>query len=147
MVSQGYDGAFSHKNINALDFDMPEGTPVVAIRGGVVVKVEDSFDKQGETEDFAQYSNYIIVSHPDGTFARYAHFKNKSAKVKAGDFVTTSTVLALSGNTGMTTGPHLHLEVYIPKPSETIYVKTKFKLGRGFVSLFLKEKQKAIRGY
>ncbi|MCF6213531.1 MAG: M23 family metallopeptidase [Flavobacteriaceae bacterium] len=147
LISQGYDGDFSHKNIKALDFDMPLGTPVTAIRGGTVVKVEDSFDKHGETADFARFSNYIIISHPDGTFSRYAHLKKESAKVKAGDFVTTGKVLALSGNTGWTTGPHLHLEVYIPKPSENLYIKTKFKVGRGHVSVFLKENQTVNRNY
>lgn len=147
LITQGYNGNFTHQGKNALDFNLPIGTIVTAIRGGIVVKVEDSFDKHGETADFARFSNYLIVMHPDGTFARYAHLKQNSSKVKAGDFVTTGKELALSGNTGFTKAPNLHIEVYIPKPLEYQYIKTKFKVGRGFVSVFLKEKQTVKRDY
>ena len=147
LVSQGYDGKLSHKGIKAIDFKMPVGTVVKVMRGGKVVKVEDSFDKHGETAEFSRYSNFIIVMHPDGTFARYAHLKQNSAKVKEGDLVTTGKVLALSGNTGWTTGPHLHVEIYIPRPIVFQYVETKFKIGSGHVYVFLKEGQKVIRKY
>ena len=57
-IDQGYDGTFTHQNKKALDFKMPIGTPVTAIRDGKVILVEDTFDKHGETADFNRYANY-----------------------------------------------------------------------------------------
>jgi len=147
MVSQGYDGQTTHKGINAIDFKMPVGTPVAAIRSGTVVKVVDEFDKHGETADFARFSNYIIIIHADGTLARYTHLKNKSATVKAGDKIMRGKVIALSGETGWTSSPHLHIEVYKPRPLGKQYIKTEFKVGTGRSPVFLKENISYSRDY
>lgn len=146
-VIQAYNDDFSHKNIKAIDFEMPIGTEVLAIRSGTVVKVEDGFDKQGESEDFVNFSNHIIVMHSDGTFAIYGHLKQKSSKVKAGDLVNRDAILALSGNTGFTKIPKLHIEVYRPKPSEKQTFETEFKVGFGQTAILLKENQTYKRDY
>jgi len=146
-VIQAYNGSFSHQNMKAIDFEMPIGTTVTAIRSGTVVKVEDHFETQGETEDFAKFSNHIIVMHSDGTFATYGHLQQNSSKVKAGDVVNRDAILALSGNTGWTKVPTLHVEVYRPKPSEKQYIETEFKVGFGQSTIFLKENQIYKRDY
>jgi murein DD-endopeptidase MepM/ murein hydrolase activator NlpD len=146
-IEQGYNGTFTHQNIKALDFNMPVGTPVTAIRDGVVVLVEDTFNKHGETADFARYANYILIQHPDGTFARYVHLKQNSVLIKPGEFVKSGQEIALSGSTGWTSGPHLHLEVYLPKAKKPQTIVTKFRIDKGGIVEILKEKQTYKRDY
>jgi len=147
LLRQGYNGKVNHKGKDALDFNLPIGTPVAAIRSGLVIKVVDTFDKSGDTEDFARFANYIIIMHSDETFALYKHLKSKSAKVKAGDKITRGKVIALSGNTGWVSVPHLHLEVYKPRPLGKQYIKTEFKVGTGHSPVFLKENKTYSRNY
>jgi len=141
LIGQGYNGSFSHQNLNAIDFNMPIGTPVTTIRPGKVIVVVDSFNKHGNSPYYKSFSNYIIIMHKDGTFAKYAHLKYQSAEVKAGDIVTAEKEIALSGNTGWSTGPHLHLEIYLPKAGKEQSLKTKFKIDAGKLATYLKEKQ------
>lgn len=146
-VDQGYDGTFTHQNKKALDFKMPIGTSVTAIRDGKVILIEDTFDKHGETADFNRYTNYILIEHTDGTFANYVHLKQKSAQVKEGDLVKIGQEIALSGNTGWTSGPHLHLEIYLPKAKNNQSIVTRFRVEKGDVVEVLKEKQTYKRDY
>jgi murein DD-endopeptidase MepM/ murein hydrolase activator NlpD len=83
-----------------VDFGDPIGTPVFSIENGDVLSTE--YDKFG-------YGNSIVVSHKDGITTRYAHLSR--IDVRPGDPVTTSTQIGLTGNTGRSTGPHLHFEV------------------------------------
>jgi len=147
LISQGYDGKGNHKGIEALDFNLPIGTAIAAIRSGIVIKVVDIFEKHGDTEDFTRFANYIIIMHSDETFALYKHLKSKSAKVKAGDKIRRGQVIALSGNTGWTIVPHLHLEVYKPRPLGKQYIKTEFRVGTGHSPMFLKENKTYSRNY
>lgn len=82
-----------------IDLAMPVGTPVKAADGGRV-----SFSgTQGA------YGKLIIINHENGYETRYAH--NSSLKVKSGQRVYKGQVICKSGNTGRSTGPHLHFEV------------------------------------
>ncbi len=146
-VIQADNSDLSHQNIRPIDFEMPIGTPITAIRSGIVVKVEDGFDKHGETEDFANFSNHIILMHSDGTFAIYGHLKQKSSKVKAGDTVNRDAIIALSGDTGWTNVPKLHVEVYRPKPAENQTIEIEFKVGFGQSTILLKENQTYKKDY
>ncbi len=146
-IGQGYDGTYTHQKIKALDFTMPIGTAVTAIRDGRVILVEDTYNKHGETADFARYANYILIQHPDGTFARYVHLKQNSARIKPGDVVTIGQEIALSGNTGWTSGAHLHIEVYLPKAKKPQTIVTKFRIDKGGLAEVLKEKQTYKRDY
>ena len=55
------------------------------------------------------YGNYIVIKHSNGTQTLYAHLSKVSVSV--GDEVNTGEVIGKSGNTGRSTGPHLHFEV------------------------------------
>lgn len=129
-LDQGYGGAFSHyltNKKNALDFNMPSGTSICAARGGVVLKVKDVDSKHGKTIKYLPYGNYITIYHKDGTFADYFHIQKEGSKVEVGDNVVAGQVIALSGNTGWTSGPHLHFQVYIyDENMDAKTIKTQF---------------------
>ena len=74
-VYQGYNGTFSHQNQNALDFTMPVGTEITAIREGIVIDVVEQNNRNCGEEPCKKYNNYVLIYHPDGTFAEYTHIK------------------------------------------------------------------------
>lgn len=112
-VGQGNDGAFSHSGLNqfAFDFTVDVGTEVIAARGGTVVYVVDGFGEGGPSIDKAHEANVIVVDHGGGTFDSYLHLEAGSLDVSVGDVVGTGDLLARSGNSGFTSGPHLHFAV------------------------------------
>ena len=127
-VTQGYNGSFSHKGSNqyAIDWQMPEGTPVCAARGGMVVKVRDDSDTGGSSMKFDRFNNYVLIRHPDGTLGHYCHLQKGGCVVKPGETVETGDVIAHSGNTGFSSGAHLHFCVFKTKDGrerESIPVK------------------------
>ena len=113
-ITQGYGGRFSHKGSNeyALDWKMPEGTPVRAARGGLVVKVKDDSDRGGGSVAYDRYNNYVLIRHSDGTLGHYCHLQKGGVKVHPGEMVAVGEIIALSGNTGFSSGPHLHFSVF-----------------------------------
>lgn len=111
-VAQGYGSTGTHRGIYAIDWTMPVGTPVHAARSGLVVAVRDSMQGSGVTRYMQGRSNFVFVQHDDGTIAVYGHLQRHSATVAVGDTVRRGHVLARSGNTGYSTGPHLHFEVF-----------------------------------
>jgi len=112
LVGQGYDGAFSHRGVKAIDWNMPEGTPIYAAREGVVVNFEDKYARGGPDESLSEQANFIMIRHDDGTIANYVHLMRGGVRVQKGQHVRQGQFLGLSGNTGFTTGPHLHFEVF-----------------------------------
>ncbi len=116
-VDQGPGGSFSHndaQNRHAVDFAVPEGTPIVAAREGLVMQVESDFDKAGlNREKFGGRANFIRIVHGDGTMALYAHLQPEGVQVREGQYVRKGQRIGLSGNTGLSTAPHLHFVVQI----------------------------------
>ncbi|WP_273525806.1 M23 family metallopeptidase [Pseudomonas sp.] len=109
-ISQGAGGDYSHnttKGRYAVDIAMPVGTPIVAARAGTVVKVRDG--QRGRFPDPA--GNYVRIEHADGTHSAYLHLRRGSLQVRPGQQVKIGTRLGDSGNTGRSTGPHLHFVV------------------------------------
>lgn len=112
-VGQSYNGTFSHRGDSryAVDFMMPVGTEVFAARGGVVVRAYAGSNRGGSSHKFVKDSNYIIIEHEDGTFGEYAHLRKNGVLVNIGQKIRKGQIIALSGNTGYSSGPHLHFMV------------------------------------
>ncbi|MFE1512391.1 M23 family metallopeptidase [Streptomyces sp. NPDC058726] len=86
------------------DYAVPTGTPVLAAHGGTVVKAGGNGAGDGPA-----YGNAVVIKHGDKTYSQYAHLS--SVNVKAGQVVKTGQKIASSGNTGNSSGPHLHFEI------------------------------------
>lgn len=129
-ITQGYNGTYSHTGPEqyALDWKMPVGTPVHAARDGVIVKIKDDSDKGGPDRQYENCANYILIRHTDGTLANYAHLQRGSSKVVLGQKVKAGDWIACSGNSGFSTGPHLHFAVFRTKNgSERESIPVRFK--------------------
>jgi murein DD-endopeptidase MepM/ murein hydrolase activator NlpD len=115
VVSQAFPDRVSHTdeaNRHAIDFVMPVGTGVYAARGGVVIEVaSDYFESGVDLAVDGPRANIVRVLHDDGTMALYAHLNLHSIRVAPGQRVARGEHLADSGNTGFSTGPHLHFVV------------------------------------
>ncbi|GAA3373919.1 hypothetical protein GCM10020367_35760 [Streptomyces sannanensis] len=96
-------GMWSHKH-SGQDFAVPTGTPVKAAHSGVVVKAGPNGGGDGPA-----YGNAIVIKHGNGTYTQYAHLSK--IKVHVGQTVEAGQQIGLSGNTGNSSGPHLHFEV------------------------------------
>ncbi len=115
-ISQGYKGKATHygENEYSLDFGMKTGTRIVAARDGLVVEVKEDSNIGGPEEKYDKHGNYVLIYHSDGTFANYVHLKQNGAIVDVNDRVIAGQVIGLSGNTGRSSGPHLHFSVSKP---------------------------------
>lgn len=103
-ISSGYgkrpDPFTGHQDFhNGIDIGAPTGTDVLAARDGTVTSVGYS----------PVYGNYIFLSHAGGYETLYGHLSKTG--VKTGDPVRTGMIIGLVGNTGRSTGPHLHFEI------------------------------------
>ncbi|MEI2826728.1 MAG: M23 family metallopeptidase [Dermatophilaceae bacterium] len=98
VLTSGYGWRWGRMHA-AQDFAVGEGTPVKSMSSGVVIA----------SGWMGTYGKRVEIKYWDGTVSLYAH--NSALKVKVGDKVAPGQVVALSGNTGNSTGPHLHLEI------------------------------------
>ncbi|MFE4051985.1 M23 family metallopeptidase [Streptomyces sp. YIM B13518] len=96
-------GMWAHKH-SGQDYAVPTGTEVMAAHGGTVVKAGPNGAGDGPA-----YGNAIVINHGNGTYSQYAHLSQ--VNVKVGQVVKTGQKIALSGNTGNSSGPHLHFEI------------------------------------
>lgn len=111
FVSCHYGGYVGH---TGMDIATPIGTPIYAVKGGTVVAVGSKTGGLGK---------YIAIDHGNGVTTWYGH--NSMLYVKVGQYVTKGEVIALSGNTGRSTGPHLHIAFMV----NGSYVNPKYYLG------------------
>ena len=116
-MSQSFKGEASHSShiqaYYAVDIVVPENTPIVAVKSGRVMDVERNFSRSGWSEEYADEANYVRVLHDDDTMAVYAHLRADGIEVVPGQHIKTGQILAYSGNTGFSTGPHLHFSLQI----------------------------------
>jgi hypothetical protein len=115
LVSQAPPETVTHTDAasrDAIDFVMPVGTGVYAARAGVVIDVASEYFESGvDVAADGPRANIVRILHDDGTMALYAHLNWNSIRVVPGERVTRGQQLADSGNTGFSTGPHLHFVV------------------------------------
>jgi len=134
-VVQGYGGLFSHKNIAAIDFAMPPGTPVMAARDGVIYAYKDDSDEGGPFDKYKRKANYIMIRHNDGSFGCYWHLQQHGVLVKKGK-VKKGQPIGLSGATGQVIRPHLHFSVKQQlNYTRDAFRKTRFNTTAGVVFL------------
>jgi len=95
-----------------IDFLLPKGTPIIAARSGTVIARQDKYKRSYKSPKFAGRGNFIIIRHTNRETSIYVHLKYRSIKVKKGQRVKRGQVIALSGQVGFATYPHLHFGVY-----------------------------------
>lgn len=109
-LTQGPNGTYSHftpRGRHAVDVAMPIGTPIIAARDGVVVSLENRQSGRAGNPS----GNFVRILHDDGTMGVYLHLQQGSVRVREGQRVTRGQPIARSGNTGNSTGPHLHFVI------------------------------------
>jgi murein DD-endopeptidase MepM/ murein hydrolase activator NlpD len=89
-----------HKGV---DFGVPIGTPVMAAGSGVI-------QQEGR---LGGYGNFMLVNHQNGYSTAYGHLSRFAPGIRVGARVRQGQVIAYSGNSGMSTGPHLHYEIRV----------------------------------
>ena len=111
-VHNGNHGAIDISNGNGVG-----GTNIIAAQDGVVIyPTEDSqtqFEDNGyiDNPDGDGLGNYVVIEHSDGNYTYYGHLAKGSITVRAGDNVKRGQVIATMGNSGSSTGVHLHFEI------------------------------------
>jgi murein DD-endopeptidase MepM/ murein hydrolase activator NlpD len=130
-VVQGYHSRLSHRGEIALDFKMRKGTPVCAMRDGVVIELKEDSNRGGIGSKFYSSGNYILVRHSDETFAWYFHLQQNGALINVGDVVKAGQIIGLSGSTGYSAFPHLHVEVVTKRSSDYRQLPMRFQSRTG----------------
>lgn len=138
-VSQSYFGNFSHQKGTpyeyAIDFIMPEGTPVCAARGGIVVGSYGDSTVGGNDRKYEFCANVVSIKHSDGTYGRYVHLQPHGNLVQLGQTVQKGQQIGLSGSTGFADRPHLHfcvttpIDGYVEKSHPVIFATEQGNLG------------------
>jgi murein DD-endopeptidase MepM/ murein hydrolase activator NlpD len=101
----------------AYDLAASIGTPVYAMRAGRVIGIQDRYpDTGGGAENISKF-NYLLIEHDGGYRSAYLHLKqgfHSQVQIKAGDRVEVGQLIGYSGNSGWSSGPHLHIELEEP---------------------------------
>ncbi len=134
-ISQGFQGEKTHTSPDseyAIDIAMPVGTAIHAVRSGTVMDVEEDFNSGGTNiEKFGDKANHVRVLHDDGTMALYAHLDLASVNVRPGARIRAGQQIARSGNTGFSSGPHLHFAIQQNTGMKLISLPFQFMTGKG----------------
>jgi murein DD-endopeptidase MepM/ murein hydrolase activator NlpD len=134
VLSSGVGESTSHSGPDrySYDFSMPEGTPVLASRAGSVVRVMDGYTEGGLEDRLRNRANTVLILHDDGSFAEYGHL-SPGVAVVVGQPVDAGDTLGLSGDSGYSSGPHLHFAVRLRESavaSRTVPVRFSDGTGR-----------------
>lgn len=134
QITQAFGGKFSHtgeQNRYAVDIAMPVDTPIHAARSGVVIEVNNDFFKNGLTQAYKSRANSVRILHEDGSMAIYAHLALEKAEVYPGLKVSAGQLIGYSGNTGYSTGPHLHFAVQLNQGMKLVSIPFKINSASG----------------
>jgi murein DD-endopeptidase MepM/ murein hydrolase activator NlpD len=147
-ISQGFKGTSTHNSGDseyALDIVMPVGTTILAAKAGVVMDIEEDFNQGGtDLKKFADKANHVRILHEDGTMAIYAHLDLASVTVRRGARVKAGQRIARSGNTGFSSGPHLHFALQQNIGMELVSLPFSFQAADG--SLFEPQENQFLQG-
>ncbi|MBN8609197.1 MAG: peptidoglycan DD-metalloendopeptidase family protein [Deltaproteobacteria bacterium] len=105
--------AMSRSGHRGTDYGVPIGTTISAAAAGTVGYVSEGCSNRGSLSSRCGggFGNYVTINHADGRTTYYAHMTPGSIRVRVGQRVECGTVLGQSGNSGRSTGPHLHFEI------------------------------------
>jgi murein DD-endopeptidase MepM/ murein hydrolase activator NlpD len=134
-ISSGFGSRFHpvlgytrmHKGV---DFAVPVGTPVMAAGSGTI-------QFMGRAHG---YGNFVIIRHGNGYATAYGHLSRFAPGMRGGARVRQGQIFAYSGNTGLTTGPHLHYEIRINN-KQVNPLTVKMAQGRQLVGALLRKFQ------
>lgn len=116
-IDQADGGGHSHnddENRHAIDFAQPMGTMVSAARDGIVMDLDnDEPDNAVGNDNRRARANFVRILHGDGSMALYAHLQRGSIPLHRGDHVASGQRIGSVGNSGWSTGPHLHFVVQV----------------------------------
>ena len=139
QIGQGVHGGFSHhdeQNLYAVDLVVPEGTPVLAARAGVVMQTESGYDRAGLNADkYGDRANLVRIVHDDGSMAIYAHLQENGVFVRVGQRVELGQQIGLTGNTGFSSGPHLHFCLQVNRGMRLVSVPFRMVGPKGYLPL------------
>jgi murein DD-endopeptidase MepM/ murein hydrolase activator NlpD len=115
-ITQSPGGSLSHNGRAeyAIDFGVPIGTPVYAMRSGKVAKVVDKHPDAGGDFSNRNNVNYVVIEHGGGYYSTYLHLQEgfiQRVGIRVGQQVKSGDLIGYSGNSGWSTAPHLHVEV------------------------------------
>ena len=134
-LTQGPGGSTSHigRAQYAIDYGVQLGTPVYAMRSGIVKRVIDEHPDTGGGKERANYANLVTIEHDGGYRSAYLHLEQGfiskvSGGIKEGQNVQAGQLIGYSGNSGWSTGNHLHVEVHRPNSNGTNGQTVPFKI-------------------
>jgi murein DD-endopeptidase MepM/ murein hydrolase activator NlpD len=99
----------------AVDIAMPEGTVILAARGGLIISTEGGQRVGAPDPALLDKANEVRILHADGTIATYAHLAHEGVFVVPGQRVAAGGAIGVAGSTGFSSGPHLHLAIQTVK--------------------------------
>lgn len=109
----------------AVDIGMPQDTPIVAARDGVVIYTEANQVYGGKSPDMLDKANEVRIQHEDGTIGIYAHLAHGGVYVYPGQRVRAGDRIGLVGSTGNSSGPHLHFAIQkVANDGETLCMES-----------------------
>jgi murein DD-endopeptidase MepM/ murein hydrolase activator NlpD len=129
LVTQAYPNRVTHTTADsqyAVDIALPDETPVYAAREGIVINARHDSYRGAPAPVMLDQANFIQILHSDGTIAVYGHLHWDSIRVRIGEHIVRGQYLANSGNTGFTSGPHLHFAVIRNAGAEDVSVPVQF---------------------